>query len=378
MANNPWDNGSNNSWGDNNNRPSNHNNLPPDFEKILTEVKNKFRGSFPFGTGSNWVVGLLIITVIVGWFATGFYRIKTGEQGVVLQFGQYLKTTTSGLNYHLPYPIQQALIVDMELNRNINVGSKERKLSIAQRYLGYENINDQNYSEDTRKMLTGDENILNIDFDVRWKVSNAANYLFKVNDPEQTVGAVSESVMREVVGRNKIDAVLTEERDLIEARVKEEIQNTLNEYQAGIRILQVAIKEALPPKEVIKDFKDVQAARADRERSVEEANAYVNKILPIARGQAVQMLEQASGYKERVIAEAIGNASRFEKIYNQYSKAPFVTQKRIYLETIEKILSTKNKLIVSGDANKAGILPYLRLDDITKKTNINTNNGGTQ
>ncbi|MFT6071650.1 MAG: membrane protease subunit HflK [Alphaproteobacteria bacterium] len=372
MANNPWDGGPKNPWGGNNNPNNNNsnnnnsNNTPPDFEQIIIDAKNRFKQKLPPGSGGGWVIGLLGVAACVGWLTTGFYHVKTGEQGVVLQFGKYLKTTTSGLNYHLPYPIQQKILVDMELNRNVNVGRKN--MTNNQSYARNTGIQQQ---QDTRKMLTGDENILNVDFDVRWKVSNAADYLFKVNDPEQTVGAVSESVMREIVGRNKIDAVLTEERDTIEVRVKEEIQNTLNDYEAGVRILQVAIKEALPPNEVIKDFKDVQAARADRERSVEEANAYVNKVLPIARGQAVEMREQASGYKERVIAEAIGDASRFEKVYDQYAKAPDVTQKRIYLETLEKILATKNKLIISGDASKSGVLPYLRLDELSKK-----NNGG--
>ncbi len=369
MTHNPWGGDSKNPWGDNDkNRPSNNNgskNTPPDLEQILIDVKRKLQSMIPPDSGSSWIVGLFVIVAFLGWLATGFYRVKTGEQGVVLQFGEYLKTTTSGLNYHLPYPIQQRIIVDMELNRNISVGR------------GYASNMLQNYTTNTalqtqevRQMLTGDENILSIDFDVRWKVSNASDYLFKVNDPEQTVGAVSESVMREVVGRNKIDAILTEERDTIEANVKEEIQHALNDYQAGIRILQVAIKEALPPAEVIADFKDVQAARADRERAVEEANAYANKILPNARGQAVQMREKASGYKERVMAEAVGEASRFEKVYEQYSKAPEVTKKRIYLETIEKVLVDKNKLILSQDANKSGVLPYLPLDNLSTKSSL--------
>lgn len=353
MSNNPWG-GSSNS-----NRPQNNNgsnNIPPDIEDIIKQLKDKMNGSFPPGSSSKLLITVLIVVLCVGWLLTGFYRVKTGEQGVVLQFGEYLKTTTSGLNYHLPYPIQQKIVVDMELNRNVALGRQN-----TNRYAEY----GQN-ERAARQMLTGDENILNIDFDVRWKVSNAAEYLFKVKNPQQTVGAVSESVMREVVGRNKIDAILTEERDIIEARAKEEIQKTLDEYQAGVRILQVAIKEALPPDEVIKDFKDVQAARADRERAVEEANAYVNKILPVARGQAVEMLEQASAYKERVTAEAIGDISRFEKVYEQYSRAPEVTKKRIYLETMEKLLAKKNKLVISNEANKSGVLPYLPLDALSK------------
>lgn len=371
MTHNPWGGDSKNPWGENDkNRPQNNNNnngsnnIPPELEQILIDAKKKFKEIIPSHSGGHWIIGLFIMVACVGWLATGFYRVKTGEQGVVLQFGKYLKTTTSGLNYHLPYPIQQKVIVDMELNRNISVG-RSYSSSILQNYTSNASMPPQ----ETRQMLTGDENILSIDFDVRWKVSNASDYLFKVNDPEQTVGAVSESVMREVVGRNKIDAILTEERDTIEAHVKEEIQAALNDYQAGIRILQVAIKEALPPTEVIADFKDVQAARADRERAVEEANAYANKILPNARGQAVQMREKASGYKERVTAEAIGDASRFEKIYDQYSKAPEVTKKRIYLETIEKVLANKNKLILSQDASKSGILPYLPLDNLSTKSN---------
>lgn len=372
MTNNPWGDGSNNPWGGGN-KPSNNNGggrnnpkgTPPDFDKILAEASEKFKSMFSNGSGANWFVGIAAGAVIVAWLSTGIYRVKTGEQGVVLQFGKYVRTTTSGLNYHLPYPFQQAILVDMELNRNVNVGYNR----VAQQnnlLLTLSNTSANNRTEDVRQMLTGDENIVNIDFDIRWKVSDASNYLFKVRDPEQTVKAVSESVMREVVGRNQIDS-LTEQRDQIEEKVKYKIQRTLDEYQAGIHILQVAIKDALPPDQVIDDFKDVQAARADRERFVEEANAYANKILPTARGTAVEMREKATAYKQRVIAEAKGDASRFEKIYEQYLKAPEVTRKRIYLETVEKLLADKNKVIISGDANKSGILPYMRLEDLSKK-----------
>ena len=367
MTNNPWDNDSNNPWGDNNKNPphkkSNNNNNPPppNIEDIWGQIQQRLKDMTP--SGNNWVIGLFGIVAVVGWLSTGFYRVKTGEQGIVLQFGKYLKTTNSGLNYHLPYPIQQKIIVDMELNRNISVG-KSRLVKNNQSYLQGASFQ----TEETRQMLTGDENILTLDFDVRWKISNASDYLFKVNDPEQTVGAVSESVMREVVGRNKIDSVLTEERKTIEMDAEQEIQRTLDDYKAGITILQVAIQDVSPPEEVIADFKDVQAARSDSERAVEDANGYANKILPQARGEAVEMREKASGYKESVIAKATGETSRFEKIREEYSKAPEVTRKRIYLETIEKILSNKNKLILSKDANKSGVLPYLPLDSLTKKS----------
>jgi membrane protease subunit HflK len=364
MTNNPWDNDSKNPWGDNNkNQPhkKNNNNQPPNLDEFFNDFQQKFKNIMPSGNG--WVVGLFGVVAVVGWLSTGFYRVKTGEQGIVLQFGKYLKTTSSGLNYHLPYPIQQKIIVDMELNRNISVG-KSRPVKNNQNYLQSVSFP----TEETHQMLTGDENILTIDFDVRWKVSNASDYLFKVNDPEQTVGAVSESVMREVVGRKPIDAILTTDRDAIADLVRQDIQKTLDDYKAGIRILQVAINAALPPEEVIAYFKDVQAAIQDSERAVEEANAYAAKILPKARGEAVQELEKASGYKESVIAKATGETSRFEKIHEEYSKAPEVTKKRIYLETVEKILSDKNKLILSKDANKSGVLPYLPLDSLTKKS----------
>lgn len=379
MTNNPWDSDSKNPWGDNkpqNNNKSNNkpNNIPPDIEQIIENAQKKLKHLFP--SNNNWGFGLIASIIAVGWLSTGFYSVNQGQQGVVLQFGKYHKTTQAGLNYHFPYPIQEKILVDVELNRNISIGESANTNIYAS---DYKKLNDTNFFNDgslqRTQMLTGDENIVTINFDVRWKVANASDFLFKVHNPQQTVASVSESVMREIVGRNKIDAILTGHRDRIETDVKSEIQKILTDYQAGIEVLQVAIKEAEPPSEVDGAFKDVQAARADSERAIEEATAYANTILPNARGLADKIRQQASAYKESVTADATGETARFEKIYQEYSKAPYVTKKRIYLETIEKILANKDKIIMSNSANKSGILPYLQLDTLSKKPSPN---GATQ
>jgi membrane protease subunit HflK len=215
-------------------------------------------------------------------------------------------------------------------------------------------------------MLTGDENIVNIDFSVFWVIKDASKYLFKIQDPEGTVKAAAETAMREVIAKSNIQPVLTEGRAQIEIETQEIIQSILDEYNSGIQITQVQTQKADPPDQVIDAFRDVQAARADMERSKNEAEAYANDVIPRARGEAARIMQAAEAYKQKVVAQAEGEASRFISIYNEYAKAKEVTQERMYLETMEKVLADIDKVIIEKNAG-SGVVPYLPLPELGKK-----------
>ncbi len=328
----------------------------PDPEEMIRKIMDQFRGNGGKKNGGSSggeqsdpgryiMIGFFVLVVL--WALTGFYRVNSGEKAVITRFGSFVGVAGPGLNYRLPYPFDQQTIVDIERNRSVTIGAPERAGLDSGAYEG-------------NQMLTGDENIVNIQFDVRWKVSDPKKFLFNVRDPETSVRAVAESAMREVIGQTAIDPILTEARDVVEQKVRDQIQSALDVYDTGVRILQVAIKEASPPEQVIQDFQDVQAARADQERFEEEANAYANRILPQARGEAEKIRQEAEAYKQKVVAEAQGEASRFQKISAEYQKAPEVTKKRIYFETVERVLSGKDKTVL-GEGLSQKTLPYLPL-----------------
>ncbi len=216
-------------------------------------------------------------------------------------------------------------------------------------------------------MLTGDENIVDIDFKVQWQIdrNNPANYLFNIEDPEGTVKQVAESAMREVVGRRNIQPILTQERQQVQLAVQALMQETLDQYQAGIDITQVQMQKVDPPEQVIDAFRDVQAARADQETAQNRADAYANEVVPEARGEAAQIVEQAQAYRDQVVAEATGQADRFLSVYEEYAKAPEVTRQRIYLETLERVFANTDKIIIDSAAG-SGVVPYLPLDRLTR------------
>jgi len=216
-------------------------------------------------------------------------------------------------------------------------------------------------------MLTGDENIVNIDFSVFWVIKNAGNFLFKIQDPATTVKAAAETAMREVIAKSKLQSILTEGRSKIENETRDIAQSLLDEYESGIQITQVQTQKADPPDQVIDAFRDVQAARADMERAKNEAEAYQNDVIPRARGEAAKILQEAEAYKKQVVAAAEGEASRFLAIYTEYAKAKVVTQERMYLETMEKVLADIDKVIIDKNAG-SGVVPYLPLPELTKKS----------
>jgi membrane protease subunit HflK len=327
---------------------------PPDLEELVRRSQDKIKNLLPGGSFGGWGSLLIVLGAIALWMLSGFYRVQTDEQGVVLRFGKYIGERQPGLNYHLPYPIETVLVPKVTSSRRIDIGM--RLIEDPRRGSTVRDVPEESL------MLTGDENIVDVDFTVLWKVKDAADFLFNVQNPEGTIKAVAESAMREVIGRSTIQPILTGARQNIEQAVHELMQKTLDSYGTGVVITQVQMQKVDPPSQVIDAFRDVQAARADAERAQNEAQTYANRVVPEARGRASQIQQAAEAYREQTVAEAKGGASRFSKIYEEYKKAPEVTRKRMYLETMERVLSGVNKTIIDPSVSKSGIVPYLPLN----------------
>ena len=337
---------------------------PPNLDETIKKLQdtiNKFTGG---GTGGTKpiIYGLIILVVI--WALSGLYRVLPDEQGVVLRFGKFVNTTQPGLNYHLPFPIESVLTPKVTKVNRMDIGFRSERDSGFGQGGGVADVPEESL------MLTGDENIVNIDFSVFWVIKDAGNFLFKIQDPEGTVKAAAETAMREVIARSDIQPILTEGRAVIERDTQDIIQKILDEYESGVLITQVQTQKADPPDQVIDAFRDVQAARADMERSKNEAEAYANDVIPRARGEAAKILQAAEAYKKEVVAKAEGEASRFLSIYTEYDKAKEVTQERIYLETMEKVLADIDKVIIDKNSG-SGVVPYLPLPELGKKKVIN-------
>ena len=334
---------------------------PPDIDEVIKKVQsllNRFLGGGK-GGAKPIIIGLLIIVTL--WGLSGLYRVLPDEQGVVLRFGKFVNTTQPGLNYHFPYPIESVITPKVTKVNRMDIGFRSERDS------GFSSGGVADVPEESL-MLTGDENIVNIDFSVFWVIKDAGNFLFKIQDPEGTVKAAAETAMREVIARSDIQPILTEGRSLIETDTQKIIQKILDEYTSGIQITQVQTQKADPPDQVIDAFRDVQAARADMERSKNEAEAYANDVIPRARGEAQKILQAAEAYKKEVVAKAEGEASRFLAIYNEYAKAKQVTQERMFLETMETVLGDINKIIIDKNSG-SGVVPYLPLPELKKAEN---------
>ena len=334
---------------------------PPDIDEAIKKIQNTINRFMGGGKGGSKPIlyGLIILVII--WALSGLYRVLPDEQGVVLRFGKFVNTTQPGLNYHLPYPIENALTPKVTKVNRIDIGFR------SERDTGFTSGGVADVPEESL-MLTGDENIVNIDFSVFWVIKDAGKFLFKIQDPQGTVKAAAETAMREVIARSNIQSILTEGRSVIENDTEIIIQEILDEYNSGIQITQVQTQKADPPDQVIDAFRDVQAARADMERSKNEAEAYANDVIPRARGEAQKILQAAEAYKKQVVAKSEGEASRFLSIYNEYSKAKQVTQERMFLETMEKVLADINKIIIDKNAG-SGVVPYLPLQELKTGTN---------
>jgi membrane protease subunit HflK len=353
----PWGSGSRGPWGSGP-QQSGGGSRPPDLEEFLRRSQDRLRGLLPGNLGSRGIA-LIALAAVVLWGFSGFFRVEPDELGVVLRFGKFVREVQPGLNYHLPYPIETALTPPALRVNKTDVGI--RAVEDIRRGTSVRDLPEESL------MLTGDENIVDVDFSVLWRVmpSRVSDYLFNIQVPEGTVKAVAESAMREVIGRSTIQPVLTGARQTIETAVQELMQKTLDNYGAGILIQQVQLQKVDPPTQVIDSFRDVQAARSDLERAQNEAQTYANRVVPEARGRAAKITQDAEAYREQTVAEAKGETSRFLQIYDQYIKAPGVTRERMYLETMERILGENSKTIIdTGPQAGPGVVPYLPLTEL--------------
>ena len=332
---------------------------PPDLDELWRNFNRKLESLFsgkrgtPSGQkpgfgGSLW---FFVSVAFLIWLASGFYIVDASQRGIVLRFGKYVETTMPGPRWHLPYPIESAEIVDVSTVRTVEIGYRNNvKSKIPQESL----------------MLTDDENIVDVQFAVQYIIKNPEAYLFNNRSPEDAVRQVAEAAIREVVGKSKMNFVLYEGREQVATQAGALMQKILDLYKTGIAISKVTMQNAQPPEQVQAAFDDAVKANQDRERMKNEGQAYANDVVPRAAGDAARLVQEAQGYKQRVIANAEGDASRFQQILSQYSKAPAVTRERMYLETMQDILSNTNKVLI--DQKQGGNLLYLPLDKLLQKS----------
>jgi membrane protease subunit HflK len=342
---------------------------PPDFEEFLRRGQEKIKQWMPGGGAGGMGLRGLLALVLVGtvvWLLSGFYTIEPNEVGLNKIFGRYTGKTGPGLNYNLPFPIgsvQKLKVTDRQVTnigfttrQDARMGGTQMQVELPEESL----------------MLTGDENIADVKFVVVWQIDpvRPEDYAFNIANQRETVKAVAESAMREVIGRSEIQKILTAERKVVEPAVQDLMQRVLNDYKAGILILQVQLQSVDPPEQVIAAFRDVTAAQQDQVRLRNEAEAYANRVVPEARGKAAALIQEAEGYRLQTVAEATGQAARFMQVYEQYKNAPAVTRQRLYLETMERVFGSMDKIIIDQDgAQGQGVVPYLPLSALTARAN---------
>ncbi len=371
----PNDNGGQSPWGgDDKKRKSEDGkkkayNSGNEYDDYLKQFQDKFKSFFPNGNSKSPLsLSIVLIIIITIWFGSGFYRVGTDEQGVVTRFGEYVRTSEPGLHYHLPFPIEKVLKPKVTRVNRIEVGFRTSQSQFSQ------NSQVRQVPEEAL-MLTGDENIVDLNFTVFWIIKDAKDFLFNIRNPEMTIKSVGESVMREKIGQTPIDPILSEGKSIVEEDAKNTLQDVLDYYNSGVLVTQVQLQKADPPELVIESYRDVQRAKTDEQRLKNEAEAYRNDIIPRARGEAEQMLQKAEGYKQEVVAKSKGEAERFISVYNSYKSSKDVTRQRIYLETLEQTLGNINKVIIDSDA-QGGVVPYLPLPEIKKRSINNDKNDG--
>ena len=334
---------------------------PQDIDAIIRQGRDAWRRMMPGGgasSGRNLTLLVLVFGLI--WAATGFYRVNPQQQGVVLRFGEWVRTSPPGLHYHLPFPIESVLTPEVTSDNRIEIGFRDVSGNSSSR----RDIADES------QMITGDENIVDIDFVVFWRIADAGQYLFNLAEPDQTIKVTAEAVMREIIGRTAIQTALTEGRQDIQVQARQQLQDLLNEYGAGVRVRDVQLLAVDPPADVIDAFNEVQRARQDRDRLKNEAEAFSNDIVPRARGEAAKLVSEAEAYQAEVVNRASGDASRFDQIFQAYLKDKAVTKERIYIETVEEIFSNVDKIIIDSEAG-SGVVPYLPLKELNKSTGGN-------
>ena len=336
-------------------------NQPPDIEEMLRRSQDKFKKFIPSGKGGPRRIILLILVAAVIWLGTGFYRVQPSEQGVELLFGKFVKTTTPGLNYWFPAPIGQVFRPDVTNTNITSVGFRQIGTNTSR------NSSVRDIAEESL-MLTGDQNIIDIDYQVQWRIKNAADFLFNIRNPEETVKLASESAIREIIGQNTLEDALAKQRQQVESQTHEVLQKILDSYGAGVFIDSVKLQKVEPPKQVIDAFNDVQRAKQDRERQQNEAQAYANDIIPKAKGEAERMIQEATAYKEKLTREAEGEAKRFLSVYEAYKSGKQVTRSRLFLERMQQVLKDSEKVIIDKGQGGPGVVPYLPLPEIKKRS----------
>ncbi len=330
------------------------NRRPPDMEDVIRKGQERLRNLMPGGLGSFKGILLIALAAVVIWLLTGFFRVQPNQQAIQLVFGKpYGGPVASGLHYNLPGPLGSVVIVNVQDQRRTVIGSKN-----TDRYRSSARGTSTEYL-----MLTGDENIVDIEFAVLWQIKDVFKYAFAVRNGEETVRATAEAAMREVIGQSNLQYAQTEGRTRIEQDTKDLLQRVLDEYGAGVQIAQVQLLRVDPPQEVIGAFRDVQAARADKEKAINEANTYRNQVVPRAKGEAASIIQKGEAYKAQTVARAKGDVQRFEQVYQQYAKAKDITTERLYLETIEDVLRNVNKVMIDKNGGP-GVVPYLPLPEL--------------
>ena len=346
-------------WNDNNNQ------TPPELDEVIKDFKNKFNSTFGGRSSGNSGASkaakgsfkYIFILAFIVWLATGIYIVDPAERGVVLRFGAFQTATTQGPHWHIPYPIESVYKINVEQIRSAEIGFRNVQNSYGGGGVSSESL-----------MLTKDENMVDVKLAVQYKVADAQAFLFNVFQPELTLSHVVQSVIRQVVGDNTMDYVLTTGREQVAQEVKTTSQALLNEYNTGLMITAVTMQDAQPPIQLKAAFDDVVKAREDEQRYINEARAYANDIVPKARGASQRLIAEAEAYKSEVVSKSEGEAYRFTQILTEYTKAPEVTKERLYRETLEDVLSSTNKVIVDSSSNSMMYLPIDQLINSSKTT----------
>ncbi len=343
----------------NNNKKPDYEDLFTKFFKIINEkIKDFTKNTKNQENPTKSSVGLLFLVVTLVYLSFGFYKVDPDENAATLYFGKFYKIAGPGLNYHIPFPFGQVIKKSVT-----NVNTEEFGFSSSKKS---RDKDERNFNAESL-MLTGDENIVDIQFQVQWQIADIKDYVFNIAEPNQSIRKSAESAMREIIARTPIAQALSDGKMQIEQDVKTLLQEVLDSYKSGIRVVLVQLRRVDPPEQVIAAFRDVQTAKADKEKEINESQAFANDIIPRARGTASQMKEEAEAYSKQVVANAQGEASRFLAVYNEYSKAKQVTKRRIYLETMEKIYGDADKIYIDKSAGKSGVMPYFPLNDINSK-----------
>jgi membrane protease subunit HflK len=337
---------------------------PPDIEEMLRRSQDRFKRFIPSGGGGAKRITMIVLAAIVLWLATGFYTVQPDEQGVALVFGKLYKKTGPGLNYNLPSPIGTVHRPKVTIVNQVQVGFRtaSARSGGATRAVPEESL-----------MLTGDENIIDVRSVTFWVIKDAEKFLFNVRNPELTVKAASESAMREILGKNQFEFIRTRGRDRMSAEAITLTQTILDDYQSGIEITDVVVQDINPPASVLDSFRDVQAARADMERAINEATAYLNETVQRAQGEAAKITNGAEAFRAEKIAIADGESQRFISVLKQYRNDKIVTKRRMYLETMKEVMSGMDKVLIDNSKGGSGVVPYLPLPELQNRARTGGN-----